>query len=228
MKISAVATDIDATLTGPDRVLSLAAVEALRLAERNGKPVILVSGNVLPVCYSLNVYLGLSGPIVAENGGVVFWRKGMRLEMLKSRKEADRGFEYLSKKMPLKKLLTDRWRETEVAVEESGIDIHQLRRYMKEGGLNLYANSTGYGVHIMEPGLSKLKGLEKACGWLGIGREAVLAIGDSEADIEFLENCGFSGAPANAPAEVRAKVGYTARLSYGEGAVEILRRFKVI
>ena len=56
MKISAVATDIDATLTGPDRVLSMAAVEGLRLAERNGKPIILVSGNVLPVCYALNVY----------------------------------------------------------------------------------------------------------------------------------------------------------------------------
>ena len=228
MKISAVATDIDATLTGPDRVLSLAAVEALRLAEKNGIPVIIVSGNVLPVCYALNVYLGLSGPIVAENGGVIFWKRGLRLELLKNRKEADRGFEALSKKVPLKKLLTDRWRETEVAVEESGVDIHQLRRLIKEGGLNLYANSTGYGIHMMEPGLSKLKGLEKACGWLGIGREAVLAIGDSEADIEFLENCGFSGAPANAPPEVRAKVGYTAKLSYGEGAVEILRSFKVI
>jgi phosphoglycolate phosphatase (TIGR01487 family) len=228
MKISAVATDIDGTLTGPDRVLSLAAAEALRLAERNQKPVMLVSGNVLPVCYALNVYLGLSGPIVAENGGVVFWKRGMRLELLKNRKEADRGFEFLGKKMPMKKLLTDRWRETEVAVEEAGLDIHQVRRYLKEGGFNLYVNSTGYGIHIMEPGLSKIKGLEKACAWLGIGRESVLAMGDSEADMEFLENCGFSGAPANAPPEVKAKVGYTAKLSYGEGAVEILRHFKVI
>jgi len=228
MKISAVATDIDATLTGPDRVLSLAAVEALRLAERNEKPVILVSGNVLPVCHSLNVYLGLSGPIVAENGGVVFWKRGPRLELLKDRKEADRGFEYLARKMPMKKILTDRWRETEVAVEEAGLDIHEVRRFLKEGGFNLYVNSTGYGIHIMEPGLSKLKGLEKACSWLGIGREAVLAVGDSEADIEFLENCGFSGAPANAPPEVRAKVGYVASLSFGEGAVEILGHFRVI
>jgi hypothetical protein len=209
-------------------VLSLAAVEALRLTERNGIPVILVSGNVLPVCYSLNVYLGLSGPIVAENGGVVFWKKGRRLELLKDRKEADRGFEYLSRKMPMKKILTDRWRETEVAVEEPGLDIHEVRRFLKDGGFRLHVNSTGYGIHIMETGLSKLKGLEKACAWLGIGREAVLAMGDSDADIEFLENCGFSGAPANATPEVRAKAEYTARLSFGEGAVEILRHFKVI
>jgi phosphoglycolate phosphatase (TIGR01487 family) len=228
MKISAVATDIDATLTGPDRVLSLAAVEAMRLSERNGIPVILVSGNVLPVCYALNVYLGLSGPIVAENGGVVFWKRGSRLELLHDRREADRGFEYLSRKMPMKKILTDRWRETEVAVEEAGLDVHEVRRFLKEGGFKLHVNSTGFGIHIMEQGLSKLKGLEKASSWLGIGREAVLAIGDSEADIEFLENCGFSAAPANASPEVRAKVGYTARLSFGEGTVEILRHFKVI
>jgi len=225
MAIKAVATDIDATLTDARRVISLAAVEALRLTESGGRPVIIVSGNVLPVCHSLNIYIGLSGPIVAENGGVVFWKRGPRLELLKDRREADRGFEYISRKVPLKKILTDRWRETEVAVEERGVDIGEIRRLLKEGNFNLYANSTGYGIHIMEPGLSKLRGLELAASWLGLGLEDILAIGDSESDMEFLEHCGRSGVPANAPPEVRAKADFSAQLPFGEGTVEILRHF---
>jgi hypothetical protein len=228
MAIRAVATDIDATLTDAQRVLSLAAAEALRLTESSGVPVILVSGNVLPVCHSLNIYLGLSGPIVAENGGVVFWKRGPRLELLKGRKEADRGFEYINRTYPVKKILTDRWRETELAIEERGVDIGRVRNLLKEGGFNLYANSTGYGIHIMEPGLSKLMGLELAASWLGLGLEDILAIGDSEADMEFLEHCGKSGVPGNAPPEVKAKADFSAMLPFGEGTVEILRHFKVI
>jgi len=228
MAIQAVATDIDATLTDDQRVLSLAAAEALRLTEASGVPVILVSGNVLPMCHSLNVYLGLSGPIVAENGGVVFWKRGPRLELLKDRKEADRGYEYINKRYPVRKILTDRWRETELAIEEGGVEIERIRRLVKEGGFNLYVNSTGYGIHIMEPGLSKLRGLELAASWLGLGLQDLLAIGDSEADMEFLEHCGKSGVPGNAPPEVRAKADFAAMLPFGEGTVEILRHFNVI
>jgi len=228
MAIRAVATDIDATLTDDERVLSLAAAEALRIAEDNGVPIMLVSGNVLPICHSLNVYLGLSGPIVAENGGVVFWKNGPRLKLLKNRKEADRGYDYLSKRLPVKRILTDRWRETEVAIEEGDIDPRMVRQLLQEGGFDLYVNSTGFGLHIMEPGLSKLKGLELACSWLGIGLDEVLAMGDSEADMEFLEHCGFSGVPANAPPELKAKAGYAARVPFGEGVVDILTHYKVI
>ena len=228
MPIKAVATDIDATLTDEKRRLSVEAAAALHETERHGVPVILVSGNVLPMCHSLNIYLGLSGPVVAENGGVVFWKKGPRLHLFKDRKEADRGFEHLGKRMRLEKVLTDRWRETEVAVEEKGIDIEEVRRLLKEGGFNLYANSTGYGIHIMEPGLSKLKGLEMACSWLGITLAQVLAMGDSETDMEFLEACGSSGVPANASPEVKRKAGFVAPRPFGEGAVDILRHFNII
>ncbi len=228
MAIKAVATDIDATITDPQRVLSLAAAEALRQAEASGVPVMLVSGNVLPMCHSLNIYLGLTGPVVAENGGVVFWKTGPRLELLKDRREADRGYEYINARYPLKKVLTDRWRETEVAVEEKGVDIERIRELIREGGFDLYANSTGFGIHLMEPGLGKLQGLEKAASWLGLGLGDVLAIGDSETDIEFLERCGKSGVPANGPPEVRARADFIARLPFGEGTVEVLRHFKVI
>lgn len=228
MTIRAVATDIDATLTDVRRRISVEAVEALRKAEANSVSVILVSGNVLPMCHSLNIYLGFSGPIVAENGGVVFWKSGPRLHMFKDRLEADRGFEYLSKKMPLNKVLTDRWRQTEVAIEEKGVDLELVRRLLKEGGFNLYANSTGYGIHIMEPGLSKLAGLEMALSWIGVRLDDTLAMGDSETDMDFLERCGKSGVPSNAPAAVRQKADFVAPREFGEGAVDILRHFKVI
>jgi len=228
MPIRAVATDIDATLTDATRRISVEAVEALRRAEANLVPVILVSGNVLPMCHSLNIYLGISGPVVAENGGIVFWKKGPKLHIFKDRKEADRGFEYLAKRMPLARVLTDRWRQTEVAIEEKGVDLAQVRRLLKEGGFNLYANSTGYGIHIMEPGLSKLAGLEMALSWLGVRLDETLAMGDSETDMDFLESCGKSGVPANAPHAVREKADFVAPRAFGEGAADILKHFGVI
>jgi len=228
MAIRAIATDIDATLTDEQRRISLRAVEALRKAEAGGRAVILVSGNVLPVCLSLNIYLGLSGPIVAENGGVVFWRKDGRLVLLNDKNEPERGFEHLRDRMPLKRVVTDRWRETEVVVEEKGLEVSQVQRLLKEAGFDLRASSTNYGIHIMEDSHSKLRGLRLACSWLGIGTDEVLAMGDSEADSEFLEGCGYSGVPANATPGVKAKAGYVAGASFGEGALEIMTHFGVI
>ena len=70
-EISALAVDIDGTLTDEKRRISLTAVEALRMVEDAGIPVILSSGNVLPIAYGIGSMIGTSGPIVAENGGVV-------------------------------------------------------------------------------------------------------------------------------------------------------------
>ena len=228
MAIRAIATDIDATLTDEQRRISLTAVEELRKAEADGRAVILVSGNVLPLCLSLTIYLGLSGPIVAENGGVVFWRKDQRLELLNHKREPERGFEHLGARMPLKRVVTDRWRETEVVVEEKGVELSQVQTLLKEGGFDLRASSTRYGIHIMEASHSKLRGLRLACSWLGIGTDDVLAMGDSESDTEFLEGCGYSGVPANGTSGVRAIAGYVAGASFGEGAVEIMRHFGII
>jgi len=67
-----VVTDVDGTLTDADRRLDPGAVKVVRDLERRGIPVALATGNVLPIALGLYRSLGLSGPIVAENGGMVY------------------------------------------------------------------------------------------------------------------------------------------------------------
>ncbi|RLG75231.1 MAG: phosphoglycolate phosphatase, partial [Thermoprotei archaeon] len=58
-KIKAIVTDIDGTLTinREDYRLEIKAIKAIRKAENNGIPIVLVSGNALPVVVSLSTYI---------------------------------------------------------------------------------------------------------------------------------------------------------------------------
>ena len=67
-----VAVDIDGTLTDDQKHLNLEAVKALRALEAHGIPVVLATGNVRPITYGLWRFMGLSGPLCCENGGVLW------------------------------------------------------------------------------------------------------------------------------------------------------------
>ena len=67
-----VAFDIDGTLTDEKKRLDMHAVEALRRLEDAGIPVILATGNVRAITYGLWRFIGLSGPMCCENGGVLW------------------------------------------------------------------------------------------------------------------------------------------------------------
>ena len=76
-----------------------------------------------------------------------------------------------------------------------------------------------------------LKGVDKGAGvrWLsqetGIPLDQIGGIGDSASDLKFLSILGRSAAPANAAAEVKARVDYVSPYEDGDGVVDILRRW---
>ena len=72
-----VAFDIDGTLTDENKRLDMHAVEALRRLEDAGIPVILATGDVRAITYGLWRFIGLSGPMCCENGGVLWHPVGM-------------------------------------------------------------------------------------------------------------------------------------------------------
>ena len=115
--IRAVVSDIDGTLTTPDRRLSVAGATAIMRLEAVGIPVLLASGNVMPSVRAFALMLGASGPLVAENGGMVVYRgAGWRetIEILADRKVADQAYDHLKEQMPeIRPMLTQRWRESE-------------------------------------------------------------------------------------------------------------------
>ena len=69
-----VVVDIDGTLTDGNKRLSMVAVHALQRLEEHGITVVLATGNVRAITYGLWRFLGLTGPICCENGGVLWHR----------------------------------------------------------------------------------------------------------------------------------------------------------
>ncbi len=74
MAYKAVVCDVDGTITNSSKMIQTLGIEVLRKAQDKGSTVMLASGNVLPVVYGLSTFIGLRGPVVAENGGVVSYK----------------------------------------------------------------------------------------------------------------------------------------------------------
>jgi 3-deoxy-D-manno-octulosonate 8-phosphate phosphatase (KDO 8-P phosphatase) len=95
-----------------------------------------------------------------------------------------------------------------VPVVISGRDSPALRRRLADLGLTHAACGVGDKLAAAEPLLAAL----------GIGWDAVAAIGDDWPDLPLLRRAAFACAPANAHAEVRAVVHHVTRAAGGYGA----------
>jgi phosphoglycolate phosphatase (TIGR01487 family) len=222
-EVKGVVVDIDGTLSDSSRRIGVEAITALREVNDSGVKVMLASGNVLPIAYSLAVYLGFDGPIIAENGGVICHRQ--KVWMLASPETPRIAYEHLRTKTPVKRLFTDRWRETEVGIKQE-TSLEEVRRIVE--GFDVDVQSTGWAIHIMERGMDKLVGLEKACEVVDIRVEDVAAIGDSENDERMLGGCGWGVAVGNAPEETKRAATHAVDGDSWNGVVQALEWLRLI
>jgi phosphoglycolate phosphatase (TIGR01487 family) len=186
--------------------------------------VMLATGNVLPVAFGLSAFLGVKGPVIAENGGLVYYKE--QIYKLQSIETPVRAGEYLKERMPeAERLFTDNWRETEVGLKRSA-DLDKVKKILFEWPVEIEA--TGFAIHIMEPGHSKLKGVLKGCELLGIHPQQVLAIGDSDNDVRLMRGVGQSVAVGNASLLAKQAATFVADSSHVEGVMEGLLHFGVI
>ena len=221
--LRAVVTDIDGTLTDQDRRLDLEASQLLRQLEGSGVRVILATGNVLPIALAVHRSVGLSGPIVAENGGLLYTRvDGADVVVrLADRRPAWTAYQRIRKAgIPVRRLFTDRWRETEVALEPT-VSPRRLAPVIR--GLPVFVESTGFAVHLMQKGAGKLPAVRRALGPLGFGLEDCLVAGDGDNDVGILQAAGWAVSFASASLRARRVANYVARSEYACGFVEAVK-----
>ncbi|NYB26773.1 MAG: phosphoglycolate phosphatase [Methanobacteriaceae archaeon] len=219
-ELKAIALDVDGTMTDNSRKICISAIEAISQAEENGIPVIIVTGNILCAAKMLAIMLGTTGGVVSENGGVIEY-KGAR-KLLGNIEECKRAFKYLKTKYPVQKVEFSDERISEVAIERN-IKEEIVKETLKDFNVEIY--DTNFAIHLTDPSVDKGSSLEILAAYNGVKTEEIMAIGDSENDIEFLRVAGLRVAVNNADKELKAIADYVTSEPHGDGVAEAIYKF---
>jgi hypothetical protein len=218
--MKAIAVDIDGTITDQNRKICVNAINALRKAEDTGHPIILVTGNVLCAAKMVAVMIGTSGGIVSENGGFIQTKK--KNLVLGDIEKCKPAYDFLKSKYNIEKTEFSNIRLSEIAIKRT-IDVNIVKETLKDFDVEIY--DTKFAIHITDPEVNKGKSLEIVAKDMGITLDEIMAIGDSENDLEFLEVAGFKVAVRNADKELKENTDYVTKKPYGDGAAEAIEKF---
>lgn len=228
MKLEAIATDVDGTLTDMMLRISCAAIQAIRKAEEQGVSVLLVSGNALHVLRTLKNYIGCSGALVAEAGAVIEYDGELRV--LGDKEEPTKALAVLKRKLgrQIQELWSNQFRYADVALKRT-VEKETILEVLK-GFPNLKLLDSGLAYHIQSRNFNKGKGLTVAAQLMNIPVENMAAIGDSSIDMELLQKVGYGIALSNAPPTLTSVAKYITSKNDGEGFAEavnfLLSKFK--
>ncbi|MEM2904696.1 MAG: phosphoglycolate phosphatase [Candidatus Bathyarchaeia archaeon] len=201
MNVAAVATDVDGTITDKVYRLSCPAIRSIRALERAKVPVILASGNALLVMTTLQAYIGCSGGLICEGGGVVEYREETRI--LGERKGPLAALEALKKRFGdrVVESKSNPYRYVDVALRRT------IPRRAVEGVIASFPSlslwDSGYAYHIIDSKVDKGLGLRNVAEMMGLDPQSIVAIGDSETDVPLFKASGISIAVGNADTSLK-------------------------
>ncbi len=215
--IKAVAIDIDGTLTDEKRRIDLETIRLVREIESKNIPVILATGNILCFAETASIFIGTTGPLIAENGGIIktiypekFYYKG-DIEKIK------KAFEHVEKKLKIRKVSRSDLRKTEIAIYRD-YDIKEIKECIKDFDVDIV--DTKFALHFKDPEVNKGQALKEVAKLMEIDLKDIAAIGDSENDYEMLE---FAGLGISVGEEKLKEVSqYMTKEGYGKGGREAL------
>ena len=184
-----VMTDVDGTIITGGDTISPVVLHVVRRLEEQGVMVGLVSGRTLPRLESLANNLGITGPIIAENGGVAKLKvNGEVVDLGYSRQPALEALEKLKALYPdaIKEREDNRDRLIDVVIWSQGVEVSELRRHLGKTQLL----DSGYILHLIQEGISKGRTLTRLLGDIADGSITlanVMVFGDSVTDLSLFE-----------------------------------------
>jgi len=216
------AVDIDGTLSREDRSIDSRVMGVLREWEA---PVVVATGKALPYPIALCQFVGVEECVVAENGGVAYVDD--ELVYFGDRRAADQvaaEFEDAGHDLGWGDAdLTNRWRETELAVRrDRPLDV--LSEIAERHGLHVV--DTGFAYHVKSDGMSKGDALPAVAERLGVDVAEFAAVGDSANDVELFETVGESYAVGNADEHAKDAAGEVLSETYGDGFLAAVERIR--
>ena len=202
-------------------------IPLIREVEARGLPISLASGRTLPNVTPIKQSLGVTGFIVAENGGMV-WdsNEGHEIMALADGSRAKAAAQWLATQIDgfdPAGIESNRWRETEWCLFEKE-DEDLMRELLADTEWSdLIVVPTGFAIHICAPGIDKAGGLRLALEQRGVEPERVIVCGDAPNDVSMFDLCGFSVAVNDARSSVVEGADCLTEARGTEGSLELLR-----
>jgi phosphoglycolate phosphatase (TIGR01487 family) len=225
-KLKAVAIDLDGTLfdDGPP---PLNVIAKLRSVQEKEIVVMLCSGRALPYLTGVAKILGLKGPLVAEDGMIVFDQTNGKKHVMGNVKQLDAirklAAQYITEGVETKKPQHIKER---IFTLEPNPDVPLQLLYEKvlaikeKHNLALNISRSNQMVNILPDGANKGTALKKAAEIIGIPCSKIAAFGDSLNDLPMLKASGFPVAVGNAEKEVKEIAKHVCKNDVGEGVLE--------
>ena len=217
--IELVILDVDGTITDQNRIISTKAIESIRAAEQNGTVVSLISGNVIPVMYALKIFLGINGPVFAENGGVEF---NTDITPFFTIDEPMRFYKKLLELNLCEGILTNAWRYCSVGYFPKDEKVDKIYELSK--GYNVELTDSGFSWHILNRGQNKGYAIRKLIEEFSLSPDKILVCGDSLNDIPMFSLPVKKAVPNNARLELKSMANYISPKDHGDGIADILSR----
>ncbi|MFL2953468.1 MAG: hypothetical protein CBD52_001395 [Euryarchaeota archaeon TMED192] len=223
--IDMIVFDVDGTLMDrsgmPEGLVGL-----VKEIEKNGVSVSLASGRTLPNLTPIHQALGLTGFIVAENGGILWDGPRKRgIEPMANGKRCRDAIEWLAGKMveiDPAGIESNRWRETEWCVS-GPYDVDRMRALLADSEWSdLRVVGTGFAIHVTERDVNKRSALEIQLSRRGIDPSRVLSCGDALNDVSMFNLTGYSVAVDGTIAEVFDAAGSVTQKKGPLGVIEML------
>jgi len=224
--LKALLTDIDGTITTPDRRISTGSIEMIRSLVDSGIDVILASGNTSCFMDALSKMIGTKGTFIAENGGV--YRIGftgplvIRGDQAVIKTALKRVQDHFQEQGISLELYSPAYRFSDLAFART-VPPDEVRRVLKDEPVQVI--DTGYAIHLQTPGINKGTALVELAREMGLSPADFLAIGDSQNDIQMLKTAGIGLTVANAHPDTKAVAQYVAGKEYGDGFVEAVKKY---
>jgi len=218
--IKALALDVDGTITDKNRRGCISAIETIHRLEDMGIPVIIVTGNILCFTKALSTFLATSGGLVAENGGLI--ESQGTVKVLGNYDLCQEAYKYLKSQLPVEKVQNSDLRISEVAITRK-IPVEKVKAVLSNYSVKIYDSK--FAIHITDPAVDKGSSLIKVAECINIKPSEIMAVGDSENDIEFLEAVGLKVAVSNADNDLKDIADYITAKPHGGGVKEAVGKY---
>jgi phosphoglycolate phosphatase (TIGR01487 family) len=224
--LKALITDIDGTITTPDRRIHTGAIETIRSLVDDGVEVVLASGNTACFMDALCKMIGTKGSFIAENGGV--YRVGFdgtpRImgDQAAGRVALKALQAHFRKQGTELNLYSPTYRLADLAFART-VPVDEVLAVLRDDPVSVI--DTGFAIHLQTPGINKGTTLVMLAEALGLKPEDFLAVGDSVNDTRMLHIAGIGIAVANAHPDTKAAADYVTTEPYGKGFVEGVKKY---